>query len=278
MIYDFVMTDKLAKQYPLAAYCQGRNEIRHKIEQMRQLKQEIDAIAESLLQTHFYDFERSGFEWKRLRDKIDYDFWRVILERGMITNVMTDNARNKFLLELKDHPPDFNAEEVARLAENIKNIYNDNANQMVKEVYSKLIGCKYGDYRNKKIDNLQGIKNSFRCSGNIRFEVYFNQFRYDEFNRYGINFADLLRVCYLLDGRNMGTYAEQFSVYVNEAFKQDKDTVETDYFSIRCYQNGNQLVKWKAEKDYIRERLNQIGGGNGLPDTMSKRYKKEHFS
>lgn len=271
--------EQLIKQQPIQAFIDARDLIKEKVKKIEQLFKEIDAVSTMIVDRHFsYEIERAHGEWERCKKSIDFEFWRELLQRGMITNVMTDTARNKYMIELRDHTPEFSIENVGGLTQNIEHIYRDNAEQMVKEVYNKLIGCNYGNYQNKKKDNLNGIGKSFRCSGNIRYDAYFSYFRYEDYNWYGINFGDLLRVCYLLDGKNMGTYAERFSVFADETFKQGNDTIETDYFSIKCYQNGNQLVKWKPDKDYIRQRLNQIGGGMALPDVMKKRYKQEHFN
>lgn len=273
------MNDKLTKQHPIETFVKARDRVKEKVLQIERLFKEIDLITKNLMDTSFKSDINNGYqEWDRCKKAIDFRFWYELLKRGMITNVMTDVSRNKYIDDLRDHTPEFSIENVSGLAQNIEHIYKDNAKQMVKEVYEKLIGCHYGSWHQKKQDNLNGVKKAFRCSGNINYDAYFDRLRYDEFGKYGLNFGDLLRVCYLLDGKNMGTYAERFSVFADEVFNRGEDTIETDYFSIKCYHNGNQYVKWKEGKDYIRERLNQIGGGNGLPDSMSKRYKKEHFN
>lgn len=273
------MNDKLTKQHPVETFVKARNQVKEKVLQIERLFKEINSIAKNLMDTSFKsDINNGHQEWDRCQKTIDFQFWRELLRRGMITNVMTDKTKNKYLEKIEQDTPEFTIKNVSELTQNIEHIYKNNAKQMVKEVYNYLIGCRYGDWRHKKKDNLNGVKKAFRCSGNIRYDVYFERFKYEDYDWAGLNFGDLLRVCYLLDGKNMGTYAERFSVFADEVFNRGEDTIETDYFSIKCYQNGNQYVKWNPKKDYIRERLNQIGGGNGLPDSMSKRYKKEHFN
>ena len=87
-------------------------------------------------------------------------------------------------------------------------------------------------------------------------------------------------VCYLLDGRGRPNYAERFSALANTALEHNKQNwVETDYFEVTCFKNGNQTVKWKEDKLHILEDLNKYGAGlsNELPDILKKKYKKEHF-
>jgi len=271
------MTELIVQQ-PIQAFIDARETIKSKVQKIKQLFEEIDVLAKNLLDTTLEsEIRQVRYEWKTCQKDVDYYFWRELLQRGMITNVMTDTAKNDYLEKLKKNSPDFNQENILGLVQNVEHLYKDNAQQMVKEVYATLIGCRYGGWNSKKRDNLSGVNKSFRCTGNIKFEVFLNQFRYQDYKWIGINLGDLLRVCYLLDGRNMGTYADRFAVFADESFKQDLDVIETDYFTIKCYLNNCQLVKWKPEKDYIRQRLNQIGGGRSLPDVMKKRYKQEHF-
>ena len=92
---------QLIKQQPIQAFIDARNLIKEKVQQIEQLFEDIDIVSKNILDTNFsYEIERAHCEWKRCEKSIDCRFWGELLKRGMITNVMTDTARNKYLSEL----------------------------------------------------------------------------------------------------------------------------------------------------------------------------------
>lgn len=277
------MTENLIKQKTLQEFLNAREILKNKILEVEKLKFEINQISEAFLNDEylFSDLERKGsFEWKKFQKYFDYKFWFTVLRESKITQVMTEKAKDNFLSNIEKNTPEFILKEVEALGQNIKRIYVENQQQTIMEVYKTLIGCHYNssNWQVKKKDNLQGVKNIFRCSGNIWYS--WGSFSLSQSHGNSLCFQDFYTACKLLDGKGWSDYSDTFEskFYDQQRRCNGQLTIDTDYFTVVCYKNSNQLVKWKKDKDYIRERLNQIGGGKGLPDSMKKRYKREHFN
>jgi hypothetical protein len=82
----------------------------------------------------------------------------------------------------------------------------------------------------------------------------------------------------LIDGVGFADYSNDFLSLYN-AIPKGQDWIDTGYFRVQAYLNGNTKVKWNEDKLHILDKLNSIGSGRSsdLPDTMRKRYKAEHF-
>lgn len=262
-----------------------RNHLINKLEEMRSLKNEIDALGREI-STYLYDnvFERMSYSESSCREKIDFECWSYALRSLKITSVMTEVSRNKYLEKIEKETPEFTEEQIKILQANVENLYKDNFVATVKEVYGKLIGCSYhsGSSYNSPVkkDNLDKVNKTFRIRGNISFNQYQGKFEaHNHSYYYGFSFEDLLTVCCLLDGKGRPNYANNFYSMSKEQFEQDNE-VHTDYFSVRAYKNGNQYVKFSEKKYYILDRINKYGpeSNHELPDVMKKRYKPEHFS
>jgi len=209
---------------------------------------------------------------------IDYLFWKEAIDKCKITDLMTEKKKYEYLDKLEKNAPHFCEQEIYALFQNINSIYGENLEATIIEVYEQLINCRYNGngYKGKR-DNLQKIEKQFRISGNIYWDRWWGSFHYQS-SMWGLNYEDLHTACYLLDGRGRPKYHETFENLCDQQLKkQKKSEVETDYFKMKCHLNGNQKLTWNPEKCYILDRLNQVGADKALPDTMRKRYKKEHF-
>ena len=119
---------ELIKQHSIDTFVKAREQVKDRVLQINELFKAIDAIAKNILDISIESYIRQAhYEWDRCQKDIDYYFWRELLQRGMITNVMTDSARNKYLIELRDHAPDFNLENISGLVQNVEHLYKDNA-------------------------------------------------------------------------------------------------------------------------------------------------------
>ena len=269
----------LMKKNTVASLLTAHDQIKMNVLKIFELIEKIKKIDEmSTGRMLVYDIHKCQYEWECCQKKVDYYFWQALLKGCLLTNVMTERNKDDFLRQMEQNTPEFCQEQIKALAQNIERLYATNYERTVREVYNSLIRCGYGGWRERKVDNLREVGKVFRCSGPICWEQFLDRFSY-RFSRHNkINYEDLYLVCHLLDGKGQTNYDNKFEMIAEEAFKQGKDFVETEYFTVKCYKKGSQLVKWRPEKEYIRVLFNQIGSGTkALPDVMAKRYKKAHF-
>ena len=206
----------------------------------------------------------------------DEYFWKYFVRKSGLMQLMTENKKDKILDDLREHPEPFTDQYVYNMSSNLNNLYLENGSLLIEEVYQKLICCHYHGtgYESKK-DNLQEVKKQFRCYGSLTY-LYNGVLSQNSYRANGVNFEDLYRVFYLLDGKMNSKYSYNFNAIVNEQVEENPqtNTIETEYFKIRHYLNGNNKVT--IIRDDLLATLNKIGSGKtSLPDIMSKRYKKE---
>lgn len=216
--------------------------------------------------------------------EMDSAFWRAAFERIGITKVMSQKKRDEFLKGVDEKHTPFNTDNIIGLRQNADRIFRENSVGIVKEIYTTLIGCEYGDWKSKKKDNLQKIEKVFRTRGSdIRWLSWpmTPRFEYepDLRNGNGLHFNDLFNACFLLEGLGVPDYHNNFYSIAQPQLKGGTGKVVTDYFTVQAYKNGNVKVSWNENKIDVLARLNAFGAGdeNALPDTMRKRYKPEHF-
>ena len=211
--------------------------------------------------------------------RLNASAWLALLKVAGITELLTEGKKKELRESYCDEPPNFDAEQIAIFAHNIKNIYANSIDQTVKDVYGKLIGCDYNasDWRNRKADNLQGIKKQFRIAGGgISCDRWGNYTYYRSEYARAFDFEDLYTVCKLLDGKSRHDYSDTFWTCIGKTkdFRETGET-ETHWFKVKAFKNGNCFVTW-TRLDILKE-FNKIGGGGQLPDVQSKKYKAEHW-
>jgi len=283
------MTD-LIKNQPIKFFVEARNAILEKVKQIKQIEKEITLILNSANIQYIYanelsksvqnNYQTDNFDYSETIKLVDKCFWLTILEQLKLSTSMTENAKKQLYNKLNNNPPKFNLEEIKKIVANIKAIYGNNVMQTIKEVYNKLIGCYYKstDWNIKKRDNLKEVKKQFRISGNIYWSDYGSlagRWEMRDYTNY-FNFEDFYTVCKILDGQSCSDYSNTFNVFAKEQLR-DSNEIKTKYFNVRLYKNGNQLITWTSYGEKIRVLLNRYGSSGRLPDTMGKRYKKEHF-
>lgn len=267
---------ELSKIPNLSELIELRNEVLNACNTIYELKECIDNKSSQYNVRSLYAsaLERLGYRKDECTQHIDAAFWQKIIEQSTVTNVMTERSKSEFLQKIEKKAPEFSKLEIGGFVQNITSIYGKSIDQTVHEVYSQLIGCRYssGNWRIRKSDNLQKVEKCFRISGNIRFESYNKRFYFDGLTRYGFNFEDLLTVCRLLSGDGHAAWSETFEGLSDISFSKKQDIVETPYFTVKCYLNGNQKVTFTDNK--ILEMLNKYGpSGNKLPDIIKKKCK-----
>ncbi len=262
----------------LSELLKRRDRIVEIIHQVEALKEEVCAEASALHRGHLFDW----YNERHVENKIqftDVAYWNHVLYAYGLTSSMTEKAKAAWMERIEKEAPPFSLENCQALVQNMEEKYRRDGWETVKEVYRQLIGCRYqGPRFMTKLDNLQRVEEVFRCRGNISWYTLGGRFDYKSEWRNGINYDDVLTACFLLDGRGKPTYANDLYRISYETFLNGGDTLETEYFTVRCYKNGNQKVHWKKDKLDSLARLNKVGSDGGLPDPLKKRYKPAHFS
>ena len=245
---------------------------------------------------YFLETGRRGQEYgtryaiKEMTEALDYSLFVFALCKLNITNAMTENARDKFLEEIKKNKTIFDERQLTGLAQNASKLFKDSSLNTVRQVYRQLIGVGYkapaGSRMENKKDNLQKVEQVFRVgwSDVSLGKVWTGGYTIENTSwRYGTSsncfrFNDLLTACRLIDGKGVPDYSNNLDSIIR-AQEKGKHTVDTGYFELQAFQNGNVKVRWNEEKIHVLEKLNAIGSGkeNAMPDTMRKRYKPEHF-
>lgn len=260
---------------------QARNKIIKLCQTVRVNQKLIGRTADNFIGDHHYlggllsPSDRDDKE--TIRKKVDAAFWRFVVESAFLTNIMTESAKAEFFKRIDKDPPLFTEQELINFTEKAEQYYVNNGIATIKEVYKKLIDCFYSGNRLTKRDNCRKIEKSFRICGGIVYSSW-GSFSDNYYGR-GSIFEDVLTACYLLDLGSRPSYAERFQALAREAFKDKGDTVETPYFAVRAFKNGNQLVTWNANKLKVLADFNKYGAGDSheLPQPMRKKYKPEHF-
>lgn len=253
--------------------------------QIRALREEIESGFKNQIEYDYFltQYDRDGWEEGRCDKYTRSKFWLALISETPLFSSMSEKARREFEKKIEDNPPPFTPDDISALAQNIDRLYVDNSLQVVTETYSRLIDCHYNgahwNIRDKR-DNRQGVKTTFRISGNLRWCSYSHKFEYRDDWYNSFCYEDLLTCCYLIDGKSKPAHNSNLT-FRSLSFAQlsrECDTVSTPYFTVKCFINGNQLVRWQADQIHVLNKLNRHGSDGSLPDTMSKRYKPEHFT
>ena len=211
---------------------------------------------------------------------IDQRMWNFVAE-STVFGLLTHRDREQLRSELERETKPFNETAVNNLINNILDIAKYSAFTTIKKVYKDFTNTNYQSRWNQpeKRDNRQGIKQKFRIrSGGVSYDDRFGG-SWSVSHR-GSMLDDLYTVCKIIDGKSKHDYSDSFySIAYDQITDKNnhKKIIETAYFDVQCFKNGNQQITFKRLD--ILKLLNKYGADkNELPDTMSKRYKPEHFT
>lgn len=269
------------------------------IEAWHETNRAIDSIDAAFDRIHDKDFtfmnsDHRGQRFEKRQDKVDipqmtadldYSLFVFALGKLNITNAMTSASKDAFLEKIRNAKTVFDEKQLTGLAQNAHSLFRDSSLNTVREVFRKCIGTSYrsGDARlDRKRDNLQKVEQNFRVgwsdlglnySGTIDCRGWDGRPDSTIFR-----FNDLLTACRLIDGEGIPDYSNNMDSLCRDVPRGQK-WVDTGYFIVTKYLNGNTKVKWNEDKIHVLEKLNAIGSGreNAMPDAMRKRYKASHF-
>lgn len=274
---------ELEKRYTIKDLVAKRNRILELYRIIDKAKDELDEICEPVTYLMSYDLDRkeqirNADDWRR---KVDGKFWMYVANTSKLSNALSEKAKWDLWEKCEKEPDEFTSVNVELYVENFSKIYAENYLQTVKEVFRNLIACQYNGSSNcrSKTNNLRRVEKSFRT----RYAMYSGwQGEWHAGSYYGRSdiLEDLLTACYLLESGIRPNYAETWQSLV-QAQKQNDiycNEFESPFFTVKCFKNGNQLIRWKEDKLDVLDDLNRYGSGNkDLPDPLKKRYKPEHF-
>lgn len=247
----------------------------------------------------FFDKSVSSENKQQKIKELDYALWVYSFDKMDLTKAMTASAKAEFLKNVIENNIPFCEKEIIGLVMNADQIFNNSSLNTVRTVFNKLIGAEYesGDRRiARKKNNLQKIEQCFRLRNtDAKYykswngeqdcieKAYYSQNILSDAKSYVskhvVFIDDIITACRLIEGKGFTDYSNNFDGLCRQA-RKGQTSVDTEYFNVQVFQNGNVKIRFHEDKLDVLERLNAIGSGreNELGDAMKKRYKKEHFS
>lgn len=273
-----MLNNKLAPNQTPAQMAKAKQIILDAVTEIHRLLEVIDVTGKlySIYPAQFRDY----FRPKDAEESIDKSMWRFVA-RSTVFGLLTHRDREKLESDLERESRPFTEKAAQDLLDNILQIAQYSAFTTIKRVYKDFTDTNYQTRWNHppKRDNRQGIKQKFRIrSGGVSYDDRFDG-SWSVSHR-GSMLDDLYTVCKIIDGKGKHDYNDTFYALAYDQIKSKDNpqkVIETEYFSVQCFKNGNQQITFKRLD--ILKLFNTYGADkNELPDTMSKRYKTEHFT
>lgn len=224
------------------------------------------------------------FQTEKQTHELDYSFWVYCLEKLDLTRVMTSFQKSKYLKEVLKSKIPFTPLNVVALFQSASDKFKENSLNSVKDVFGKLISCSYhsNEIPFMKKDNLRKIESNFRV-GYSDVHINGNSDKYLDLRHLDdkhdtFRFEDLLNVCRLVEGLGASDYSNNLYSKI-KSIPKGTFKVNSEYFELQAFKNGNVKVKWNEGKLDVLDKINKIGadGQAALQSELKKRYKPEHF-
>ncbi len=210
-------------------------------------------------------YSRVNEEW--LLPELDRSIWKYFFGASKLSELMSQKQTKEFQEKLKDPEP-FTTQAALVYKANIGGIAREQVQTLIKQVFENLTNNWYwtGNQR-KKRSNTKIDVSCHVCEG-IRWDGFFKSFRIND--SYPPIFNDVEKACFVLDGKLPPKYPDDIHSHINEL---KSGLVGNEYFTVLCYKNGNQKVKFLRLD--ILEKLNQYGAPGGVlgQDIKIQEYK-----
>ena len=199
-------------------------------------------------------------KWNIERE-FDRDAWEYFFGSANLQDIMSQKELESYHKRLDDPEP-FTAEAARKYIANGFEIAKNVLDNLVKEVFDKLISSFYipgGNYNKskKKMNNMK-IDKWFRTCESITKCKYGRG--WEEYYRRPAIFNDLEKCCYILDGKKPPRHPDKICDRLRGI---DGNVIENEYFEVVLYKVGNQKVRFKRLD--ILKKLNKYGApGNSL--------------
>ena len=184
-----------------------------------------------------------GDALKRAKYYVDRHGWSELIDKTRLSVVMNAEQKNKFKKQLAESPPPITRETViptfVGLFENRYKTFREGIVDLFKSLYSI--------YKSNDPFKIGKRIILHRALG----EMYWERDKQDRFN-------DLERILLILDGRDPASVdvEDTSSQVILEARRNGEEIVETQYFNVRLFANGNIHV-WLRDQKFI-DKINHL--------------------
>ncbi len=199
--------------------------------------------------------------------------WQYIIDQTGLSKFMTDRRRKEIDEQIeKGQLPPLTVENIVGTLQSLSQKVNGLLEESIREVFDWL----------RPVNDNYGVG---RLKTNKRFKVgpkvivgwaveygYGQRYRFQY--RSEQRFTSLANAFSLLDGKGVQKYPEDFVTRCKAAMVQNAEAYEDQYFKCKFYGNGNMHIQFKRLD--LLDRLNKIGGGEGLPE-RDVRMKREEM-
>jgi hypothetical protein len=176
------------------------------------------------------------------RKDIDSRLWRKLLGMSGYKSLMDAKAIAEFEEQMREAPHELTAENVYATLEGLRSMSPQLFTRGVVNVFRQL----QSSYRSNK---------SFRVNERI---IYYLGGPYDYYcNARDNELNDVDRVFHLLDGRDPPTeYGHRLAYVVRESARARKGHVETNYYKLKIFRNGNLHIYFKRRD--LLDKVNKL--------------------
>jgi hypothetical protein len=223
-------------------------------------------VADSSYYHHIFDhnindYDLPGHAEQSLK-RITKNAWKYILDQTGLNQYMTDKRKNEIYQQIENGSlPPLTAENIQGTLMGLAGKMNGLLEESIREVFDWL--RPLNDY------GVGSLKTNKRFTVGKRAIVgwsvensYNGVFRF-QYRSEG-KFLSMGNVFSLLDGKGILKNPHDLVTRCKVAMISGKFTFEDDYFQFKFYRNGNTHIKFKRLD--LLKKLNQISGGEGLPD------------
>lgn len=183
---------------------------------------------------------------KKIQSRLDYTYWRELLDEFEVEKYMTSTDKEKFSDKLSDDTPVFSEESALSTLSGILSSEDALATNMIKKVYETVtnVSFKKGNNYEKRIQ--KGIPTTFR----MRL-VYVDKYglpNYLSSSRSNIDLlTDLERALYLCANLTQPSRDSSIQSYIDKALVAGEMSVDSPLLQVTLYKNGNAKVTIKNE-------------------------------
>lgn len=229
----------LVKQQTIEDFCNKRNDIIKRYEEILGKKKELKTLTESI---YAYILPWNSIKTIPLEDfiqKIDQFFWRHTFTQAGLMQFMDTKASKDFFETLEEITPEFKEDNIEGTLLNMQQMAQPMFNRGLVEIFMDLSG-RHKTNTNKPFGiNKKAILSNMVMGG-------FNCMRvsYSQYSKAEGRLNDMDRVFKILDRKEFKE--RELEGKVNEALK-DSTLYEDKYYKIRCFKNGNMHITFKRE-------------------------------
>ena len=249
------MTTEIIEHQKLSAivenYEQAQKDIRQAFELLAAAKERLTGLLgeyrDNIFPERISDYHLRDTA-KECENLVRRNAWRYLLDQMQVWSIMSDSARSHLESQIKDNKlPEITQENVLgtfqQFYQNVDSLFQD----AVKEVFNFLRPGRSNKHKTNKQFRIGPKVIITCCVGSYGTNNYKDQ-----------NLRALDNVFHRLDGKAAPKYPDGLVIAINQAMRERKTELETQYFRCKWYRNGNLHLEFKRP-DLLKE-LNRYGG------------------